>query len=93
MTLKIDSISKTTNFGKPNLEEYCLGQVCNRVGYHLSKFQLEHCNIEREIAFPTNFDLLTRFRNRSHHSPSIARISSQRRMGFFFFLLVNSVVS
>ena len=65
----------------------------NQVGYHPSKFQLDHYINEREIAFWMNLGLLTQFWNYFHHSPSITRISSQHCLGFFLSVLVTIVVS
>ena len=58
MTLKTQLISKTTNFGKPYLEEFHLfyepiiwGQMHNQVGYHPFKFQLDYYNYNRKLHF------------------------------------------
>ena len=60
---------------------------------HPSKFQHGCCSNVKQIAFRMNLGLLTQLWNCFHHSPSIARISSHRRLGFFLSLLVSVVAS
>ena len=57
-----------------------------------SKFQLEYCSNKRKTTFIMFLDLLTRFWNCCHHSPSITKISSHSRLRLFLSLLVSSVV-
>ena len=58
LTLKIESINETTNFGKPYMEEYWFffpngksSHMHNQASYHPSQFQLEYNSNNREIAF------------------------------------------
>ena len=99
LTFKIESINKTTNFGKPYLKEYW---------YVYQTMKWVTCATKLPIIFQIlAWVLLQEGRNcilnehRSidlvlqhfHHLSLFARMSSQRNLGSFLSLLVNGVVS